>query len=42
LSTDSATFSVAIVLLAATDRAACWIPARRAAAVNPAVALRGE
>jgi len=38
--TDPATFALAIAALAVTASLACWIPARRAARVNPIVALR--
>ena len=38
--TDPATFGVMAVLFLAIAAAACWIPARRAAGMDPAVALR--
>jgi predicted permease len=40
--TDPATFVGVVVVLAATTALAGWIPARRAAAVDPVTALRAE
>ena len=39
---DAITFAIVPALLAAVALAACWIPARRAAAINPMDALRAE
>jgi predicted permease len=40
--TDPLTLGLAAVLMASTTVAACWIPARRAAKMDPLVALRTE
>jgi len=40
--TDPATFASVGLLLSAVAIAACWIPARRAASVDPALSLRSE
>ena len=39
---DPATFSIVALLMALVALLAAWVPARRAAAVDPMVALRGE
>jgi ABC-type antimicrobial peptide transport system permease subunit len=39
---DPATYATVTVLLAAVAMVATWIPARRAARVNPAIAMRAE
>jgi putative ABC transport system permease protein len=39
---DPVTLAAGIVLLSAAAALACWIPARRAARVDPAVTLRSE
>jgi ABC-type antimicrobial peptide transport system permease subunit len=40
--TDPVSLAAAALLLLATAAAAGWIPARRAAALDPAITLRGE
>ncbi len=39
---DPVSFGATVLLLAAVLLAACWAPVRRAAAADPAVALRAE
>ena len=41
-SLDPLTYAGVIVLLAAVCAAACWVPAWRAARVDPTIALRSE
>jgi len=40
--TDPMTYAIAIIIMAAVAFAACWVPARRAVAVDPVTALRTE
>jgi ABC-type antimicrobial peptide transport system permease subunit len=39
---DPATLGAVALIIAAVGVAACWLPAARAARVDPAVALRAE
>jgi len=39
---DPLTYAGVIAVLAAVSAIACWIPARRAALVDPAITLRAE
>jgi ABC-type antimicrobial peptide transport system permease subunit len=39
---DPVTYIGVIVLLTAVSGIACWVPARRAAKIDPAVTLRAE
>jgi len=40
--TDPAIFGSVVVLLAFVSMVACWLPARRATAISPLIALRHE
>jgi ABC-type antimicrobial peptide transport system permease subunit len=40
--TDPVTLAGVAIAMAAVGVAACWLPARRAAKVDPAVAIRGR
>ena len=40
--TDTTTFAITALALCATALLACWLPARKAALVDPNVALRYE
>ena len=40
--TDTATYAAVSVLLMGSALVACWIPARRAARIDPQIALRCE
>jgi putative ABC transport system permease protein len=40
--TDPATFAVTSTLVLLTSLVACWVPAQRAASVDPLIALRAE
>jgi len=39
---DPTTYAAVIVVLAGVSAVACWIPASRAARVDPSIALRSE
>jgi putative ABC transport system permease protein len=39
---DALTFVVVPAILALVAMAACWVPAHRATAIDPAIALRDE
>jgi putative ABC transport system permease protein len=40
--TDSVTFAVTVLLLGTVALVSCWLPARRAARIDPMTALRCE
>ena len=40
--TDPLTFGAMVLLLAGTGLVACWLPARRASAIDPAETIRSE
>ena len=39
---DPGTYAIAVLLIATAAMLACWVPARKAATVDPAVVLRAE
>jgi putative ABC transport system permease protein len=39
---DPITLSAVVVIMAVVGIAACWLPARRAAAIDPAITMRGQ